>query len=88
VMRQSTRTMNLMIAAGLCGLVHAGEPSFTGLGHLPGGEKRSRAHDGSEGGSGRIGVSACREGGSGGKGSGRIGGFRLNQAARLGTVAT
>ena len=38
--------------------------------------------------SGRIGVSACREGGSGGKGGGKVGGAPLDHMARLGTIAT
>jgi len=36
---------------------------------------------------GWIGVSACQEGGPVGKSNGRIGGFRLDQVARLSTIA-
>ncbi|MBN2562229.1 MAG: hypothetical protein JXQ75_14995, partial [Phycisphaerae bacterium] len=43
---------------------------------------------GSEGGSGRIGVLASREAGSVGKSRGKIGGLRLDQVARLGTIAS
>ena len=42
---------------------------------------------GSEGGGGWIVVSACREGGPLGKRNGKTGGFRLDQVARLGTIA-